>query len=38
MLEVAKYLKNGEKKREFVKFVRFFIIQRYPTMNTIYLD
>ena len=27
-----------EKKREYVKFVRFFITQKFPAINSIYLD
>lgn len=38
MLEVAKYITDVEKRREFVQFVRFFITQKFPSINTIYLD
>ena len=38
MLEMAKYVISIDRKRQFVKFLRFFIAQKYPTMNTLYLD
>jgi hypothetical protein len=38
MLEVAKYITSVEKRKEFVRFVRLFITQKFPAINTIYLD
>jgi hypothetical protein len=38
MLEVAKYISNMDKRREFVRFVRHFITLKFPSINTMYLD
>ncbi|CAM6005794.1 unnamed protein product [Sphagnum balticum] len=38
LLEFAHYIKSVDIRREFVKFARFFIQQKYPAMNPLYID
>jgi hypothetical protein len=38
MLEMAKYIKLSNNKKEYVKFLRFFLTQKFPNMNTYYID
>lgn len=38
LMEMAKYIENIEVKRDFVSYVRSFILKKYPAVNPIYLD
>lgn len=38
MLESAKWIANADQRREFVRFVRVFVTQKFPAINSLYLD
>ena len=38
LMEMAKYIENIEVKKDFVSYVRSFILKKYPAVNPIYLD